>query len=108
MRKLGSEGEWDNAGATQFPRDYPDDYFKMLTAESKKLDGSFVCGNGVRNEALDCRVMNLCACDIYLDGMVNRLRDEARRRKVKQHQVEAIRHKQVLEYLEQQIARKTP
>lgn len=102
-RRLGTEDEWTNAGATQFPRDYPDEYFSMLTAESKKLDGSFVCGSGVRNEALDCRVLNLCACDIYLDSMVNRLRDEAKRRKAKTHQIEAIRHKQVLEYLCQQI-----
>lgn len=105
-RRLGTEDEWSNAGATQFPRDYPDEYFSMLTAESKKIDGSFVCGSGVRNEALDCRVLNLCGCDIYLDNMVNRLRDEAKRRKAKTHQIEAIRHKQVLEYLESQILRK--
>ena len=104
-RRLGTEDEWSNAGATQFPRDYPDEYFAMLTAESKKIDGSFVCGSGVRNEALDCRVLNLCACDIYLDSTVNRLRDEARRRKAKPHQIEAIRHKQVLEYLTSQVSR---
>jgi phage terminase large subunit GpA-like protein len=105
-RRLGGEDEWSNAGATQFPRDYTDDYFKMLTAESKKIDGSFTCGNGVRNEALDCRVLNLCACDIYLDNLVLKLRDEAKRRKAKAHQVEAIRHKQVLEYLDSQTLRK--
>ena len=107
-RKLGTEDEWANAGATQFPRDYPDEYFAMLTAESKKIDGSFTCGSGVRNEALDCRVLNLCACDIYLDNMVTRLRDEAKRRGAKSHQVEAIRHKQVLEYLNRQILRHDP
>jgi phage terminase large subunit GpA-like protein len=105
-RRLGTEDEWQNAGATQFPRDYPDEYFKMLTAESKKIDGSFTCGAGVRNEALDCRVLNLCAGDIYLDNLVMKLRDEAKRRKAKPHQVEAIRHKQVLEYLAAQTARK--
>ena len=104
-RRLGTDEEWTNAGATQFPRDYPDEYFSMLTAESKKVDGSFVCGSGVRNEALDCRVLNLCAADIYLDSMVNRLRDEAKRRKAKPYQVEQIRHKQVLEYLESQTKR---
>lgn len=105
-RRLGGEDEWTNAGATQFPRDYTDEYFRMLTAESKKIDGSFTCGNGVRNEALDCRVLNLCACDIYLDNLVLKLRDEAKRRKAKAHQVEAIRHKQVLEYLDSQTIRK--
>jgi phage terminase large subunit GpA-like protein len=107
-RRLGNDDEWQNAGATQFPRDYSDEYFKMLTAESKKIDGSFTCGNGVRNEALDCRVLNLCACDIYLDNLVLKLRDEAKRRKAKAHQVEAIRHKQVLEYLDSQVSRKLP
>lgn len=106
-RRLGTEDEWKNAGATQFPRDYTDEYFKMLTAESKKIDGSFTCAAGVRNEALDCRVLNLCACDIYLDNLVLKLREEAKRRKAKQHQVEAIRHKQVLEYLDSQTAHKS-
>jgi len=47
---------------------YTEAYFKMLTAEFKKLDYSrgrpvykYFCPRGMRNEALDCRVGNLAA-----------------------------------------------
>ena len=40
-------------GFCNFPRDRSENYFKMLTAEKKRLDGSFDAG-GRRNEALDC------------------------------------------------------
>lgn len=61
-------------GYCHFPnRDdmYTEAYFKMLTAENKKLDYSrgrpvyrYVVPSGVRNEALDCRVGNLVALRI--------------------------------------------
>lgn len=41
------------AGFCEFPRDYPQRYFEMLTAEEKRADGSFYAGRR-RNEALDC------------------------------------------------------
>jgi terminase, large subunit len=50
---------------------YNEAYFKMLTAEHKKLDYSrgrpvykYITPNGVRNEALDCRAGNLVALRI--------------------------------------------
>jgi len=59
----------------EFPLDYPDHYFKMLSAEERHIDGSFHAG-GRRNEALDIRVYNLCAADVWLDEYVARIREE--------------------------------
>lgn len=57
-------------GFCEFPIDYGEKYFMMLTAEEKLKDGSFRCPSGRRNEALDCRVGNLCAGDIFIDSYV--------------------------------------
>jgi phage terminase large subunit GpA-like protein len=53
-------------GFCSFPRDYPDEYFAMLTGEEKRMDGSF---HPIRErvEALDCRVYNLALADFYLE-----------------------------------------
>lgn len=56
-------------GFCDFPRDYGQKYFDMLTAEEKLIDGSYE-SHGRRNEALDCRVMCLCAADVWLDNEV--------------------------------------
>lgn len=40
-------------GYCDFPRDRSADYFRMLTAEERRVDGSYHAG-GRRNEALDC------------------------------------------------------
>lgn len=53
----------------EFPRDYPDHYFAMLTNEELRLDGSFHDG-GRPVEALDIRVYALTAGDICLDDWV--------------------------------------
>lgn len=58
----------------EFPKDYPDYYFQMLTAEEKHADGSFHAG-GRRNESLDARVYALCAGDVWLDNQVNHYRE---------------------------------
>lgn len=59
------------SGYCHFPADYPEDYFKQLTAE--RIQTKFVNGhpqrvwikpNGKRNEALDCRVYGLAALHI--------------------------------------------
>lgn len=54
-----------------FPANYPDSYFKMLNAEYKrkrtvggKTFYEYFCPSGRRNEALDCRVYNLCAAEV--------------------------------------------
>lgn len=57
----------------EFPRDRPDHYFEMLTAEEMRIDGSFYNG-GRPAEALDCRVYALCAADIWLEAQVQKLR----------------------------------
>jgi phage terminase large subunit GpA-like protein len=62
-------------GFCDFPRDYPENYFKMLTAEEKHSDGSFHA-HGRRNESLDCRVMALCAGDVFLDAKVAEMKQE--------------------------------
>jgi phage terminase large subunit GpA-like protein len=60
-----------------FPCDYTEDYFKMLTAEERLEDGSFVNTAQRRNEALDLRVLNLAAADVLIDGMLEELKQAA-------------------------------
>lgn len=62
---------------SDFPVDYNEDYFDMLTAEEKMSDGSFQ-SHGRRNEALDCRVGCLCAADIFLDSELEIFKNWAR------------------------------
>jgi phage terminase large subunit GpA-like protein len=63
-------------GFCDFPNgvEYGEDYFKMLTAEDRMKDDSFK-SHGRRNEALDCRVYNLCASDFYLHLVTEKLRE---------------------------------
>ena len=75
----------------------------MLTAEEKRRDGSFHAGDR-RNEALDCRVMNLAAGDIFLDTLLEAERMKAREHGFDRHQVLAITKRHILEKLEQTIA----
>jgi phage terminase large subunit GpA-like protein len=98
----------DRPGVCQFPTDYPDSYFEQLTAEDKRSDGSFHCPSGRRNEALDCRVMNLCAGDVYLDSMVFQMKVAAKANGGKERDVDKINHRHVLQLLEQKTYPKTP
>lgn len=91
---------------SEFPRDYPDRYFKMLTAEEQRVDKSFHAG-GRRNEALDCRVYALCAGDYWLDNQVNAIREayikrgmaraEAKRFYLHSHHIEALKKRRWIE-----------
>jgi len=54
-------------GYCDFPLDYNDDYFIQLT-NSEKIEGGFKDYNP--HEALDCRIYNLCASDLWLDNQV--------------------------------------
>jgi len=92
------------SGFQDFPRDYPDSYFAQLTAEEQLADGSFVSG-GRRNEALDCRVYNMAAGDIYLMGLVEGMRKAAREKGATQRQAEEIGSNHALTWLEGGIAR---
>jgi phage terminase large subunit GpA-like protein len=56
-------------GFCDFPNDYGQRYFEMLTAEEQRADGSFYTA-GRRNESLDTRVYALCGGDLYLDFLV--------------------------------------
>lgn len=91
-------------GFCDFPLDYPESYFRQLTAEEKRRDGSFHCPAGRRNEALDCRVMNLCAADVYLDSEVLRVKAAAIKNGATRDQVQVINHRMILDYMTKQVA----
>ncbi len=62
------EGQPPNSHQT--PDDYPDSYFKGLTAEKQRKDGSFHNVQGRANEPLDLMVYNLCASDFWIEGLI--------------------------------------
>jgi phage terminase large subunit GpA-like protein len=70
-------------GKCHFPKDYPDRYFEMLTAEEQKPDGTFMCPSGRRNEALDLRVYCLAAADIWINMYIENLKAKAKANKAK-------------------------
>jgi phage terminase large subunit GpA-like protein len=72
-------GDTTPPGFCDFPREYKKRYFEMLTAEELRKDGSFWKATGKRNEALDLRVYNLCAAEIWLKSELERVRGNARR-----------------------------
>jgi phage terminase large subunit GpA-like protein len=86
-------------GFCAFPVDYPEQYFRMLTAEEKHRDGSFHCPSGRHNESLDCRVYNLCAADVYLEAETNRVRATALKNGSTKDQIQVITARTVLDYL---------
>jgi phage terminase large subunit GpA-like protein len=93
-------------GFCSFPYDYPDKYFDMLISEDKLADGSYHSG-GRRNEALDCRVLNLCAGDIFLGAEIKNLQAYYRDHGWSQVECEAnINHQFVLEQLTQATVRR--
>jgi phage terminase large subunit GpA-like protein len=91
-------------GFSDFPMDYPRKYFEMLTAEERRSDGSFHA-SGRANEALDCRVYNLCAAELYLDSKVTELRKAFQQQGTPAHQLALINSKWVLENLAKSTAR---
>jgi phage terminase large subunit GpA-like protein len=92
-------------GYCDFPRDRNEKYFKMLTAEEKRSDGSFHAG-GRRNEALDCRVMALCAADVFLDAKVSGLRVAAKANGATDLELHRINQAFVLDMLAKQSTRR--
>ena len=74
-------------GYCHFPADYPEEYFKQLTAE--RIQTKFVNGHpsriwvmpkGRRNEALDCRVYGMAALHILNPNLDRLARDQERER----------------------------
>jgi phage terminase large subunit GpA-like protein len=94
-------------GFCDFPMDYGEDYFRMLIAEERRRDGSYHAG-GRRNEALDCRVMNLCAADYWLAAMVSERRAAAKTMGHDALTIQSINAKTILQVLEKQTARRKP
>lgn len=88
-------------GFMDFPVDYPESYFRMLTAEEKRKDGSFISG-GRRNESLDCKVYAMCAADVYLDGVVMGMRARARKKGASPQFCDQITKRTALEALSKQ------
>ena len=77
------------AGYCHFPADYPEEYFKQLTAEriqTKFINGHpsriWVLAKGRRNEALDCRVYGMAALHI-LNPNLDALAQEQERERLK-------------------------
>lgn len=85
-------------GFCDFPRDYGENYFDMLTAEEKLIDGSYE-SHGRRNEALDCRVYASCAADVWLDLEVLDYKAWAKNNGWKQDQIQRISHRTVIDNL---------
>ena len=93
-------------GFCDFPRDYGERYFEMLTAEERRRDGSFHNPTGRRNEALDCRVYALCAGDVFLDSEVMNYKAWAKSQGSSPAEIQIINHKTVLESMTRQTAKK--
>lgn len=67
-------------GFSDFPADYPDEYFPMLLSEELREDGSYhPAHKGIRTEALDCRVYALAAGDVWLHARTNQARENFKR-----------------------------
>jgi phage terminase large subunit GpA-like protein len=85
-------------GFCDFPRDYGDRYFEMLRAEELRKDGTFYAG-GRRNEALDCRVYNMCAGHVYLGRVVEETRKKHAKKYTKEQLEYYIDYNYALAYL---------
>jgi phage terminase large subunit GpA-like protein len=92
-------------GFCEFPLDYPNKYFKQLTSEERLSNGSYE-SYGRRNEALDCRVYNLCACDIFLKTQIDILRKFYRDKGLNDHALKKIDHKFILDALTKRTERR--
>lgn len=92
-------GKDQRPGFCDFPMDYGEKYFKMLTAEEKRRDGSFHCPSGKRNEALDCRVYALCAGDVYLDAKVQEMRAAMKNNGATLIEIQQFTHKAMIDLL---------
>ena len=91
-------------GFCDFPIDYNEKYFRMLTAEEKRRDGTFHCPSGRRNEALDVRVLNQCAADVFLDSEVMRVKAKGMNEGRTRAEVQVINHRMILDYMAKKTA----
>jgi len=92
-------------GFCDFPVDYGEKYFKMLTAEEKHRDGSFHDG-GRRNEALDCRVYCQCAADVWIDNQVMMARVKAKKNGARDDDIARISKRTIIQILKVKTQRR--
>jgi phage terminase large subunit GpA-like protein len=85
-------------GFCEFPKDYPEKYFQMLTAEDKLVGGGFR-DKGRQNETLDLDIYNRCLCDIYLSRRQEQFREKYKKQYTPDELRAIINYKFVLEYL---------
>jgi phage terminase large subunit GpA-like protein len=88
-------------GFCDFPIDYPEKYFKMLTAEEKRRDGTFYCPSGRRNESLDTRVMCLCAADVFLAAKVMEFKAAVKERGGTEKDLQLVTFRKVIDFMEE-------
>ncbi len=93
-------------GFCDFPIDYGEKYFKMLSAEEKRRDGSFYCPSGRANEALDCRVLCLCAGDVFLDAKVADVKAKAKAGGASVQDIQLITTRMVIDRMEDAVSGK--
>lgn len=91
-------------GFCDFPIQYDKNYFQMLIAEELRTDGSFHCPSGRRNEALDCRVGNLCAAHIVVDKVLEKIKLWAKQNGASIVDIESLNHKHAIDELKRQVA----
>jgi len=87
------------AGFSDFPLEYGEKYFNMLTAEELRTDGSFHAG-GRRNEALDCAVYNAAAGSFFLSKLLSRLKLELKSKDVAEHIIDDLTTDFAMDWLE--------
>lgn len=105
LNHVQRKGDYDDIqapGFCDFPADYKGKYFDMLRAEEKREDGSFYAG-GRRNEALDARIYNLCAGDVYLQRVVDRFREQYKKDYHPDELKAIINHRFALKYLSKSV-----
>ena len=101
--KIEKDESRDQPGFCDFPFDYPDDYFVMLTAEEHRRDGSFYKSRHVKNESLDLRVYGMCAGDVHLNSIVMNLKLWKKSNGGTQADIAKINHVYALNYLREEI-----
>lgn len=100
------QGENQAPRFCDFPRDYKPHYFEMLTAEEKRKDGSYFKPSSRANEALDCRVYNMAAMEVWLAARLKGVRAKARKSGMTEQQADYIKTRHVLDELKKATARK--
>jgi phage terminase large subunit GpA-like protein len=95
-----------DAGFCDFPRDYNEEYFQMLTAEEQITGGAFRNPSGRRNEALDCRVLCMCGGDIFIRDKTLALAVTVKQRGGTDADLAKVNHRFTLDFLANELAKR--